>query len=106
MPGVAGPTSIQSGSALTYGGAALVHHDGGAASVHGGAASVHGSSALVYGGSASAQGSSTSMHSGLTLTLSLSQASSIDLHIVVSNQDLPTINAPGLYHLSVCLYVY
>ena len=106
MPGVARPTSIQSGSTLMYGGAASVHHDGGAASVHGGAALVHGSSTLVYGGSASAQGSSTSTHSGLTLTLSLSQASSIDLHIVVSDQDLSTINAPGLYHLSVCLYVY
>jgi len=87
MPGVAGPT--QSGSATVYGGAALVHGD--VASVHGGAASVH-------GGSASAQGSSTSMHGGLTLTLSLSQASSIDSPVVVS---LPTVNAPGLYRLSV-----
>jgi len=87
MPGVAGPT--QSGSTAVYGGVALVH---------GGAASVHGGSALVYGGSTSAQGSSTSMHGGLTLTLSLSQASSIDSPVVAS---LPTVNAPGLYRLSV-----
>jgi len=97
MPGVAGPTLIQGSSASTHGGSASAH--GGSALAHGGSASVHGGSALVHGGSAST-------HSGLTSTPSLSQASSIDPPVVVSGQDLPTDNTPGLHHLFVCLYVY
>jgi len=90
MPGVAGPTLIQGGSASTHGGSALAH--GGSALVHSGFASVHSGSA--------------STHGGLTSTLSLSQASSIDPPVVVSGQDLPTDNTPGLHHLFVCLYIY
>jgi len=97
MPGVAGPTLIQGGSASTHSGSASAH--GGSALVHGSSASVHGGSALVHSGSAST-------HGGLTLTLSLSQASSIDPPVVVSSQDLPTDNTLGLHHLFVCLYVY